>query len=204
MRRIAVFCSGHGTNLQAILEACLPRRRRIPARVSLVVSDRPRAYALVRARRFGVETLVLDPRDFPSRGSYERDLLRHLKKRRIRYVVLAGFMRVLSPLFVRAYRHRILNIHPALLPAFRGGHAVRDALRAGVKITGVTVHLVDEGVDTGPIVLQKEVPVQSSDTEESLHERIQRAEHRLYPKAVRLLVEKKLRVLGRKVKLVRR
>ena len=202
MKRLAVFCSGRGTNLQAILEA--GRRKRIPAAVALVVSDQPKAFALKRARRFGVETLVLNPHDFPSKAAYENALLRHLKKRRIRYVLLAGFMRILSPRFVRAYRNRILNIHPALLPAFRGAYAVRDTLRSGVQVTGVTVHLVDEGVDTGPILLQEPVPVKSDDTQKTLHERIHRVEHRLYPKAVRLLVEQKLRVLGRKVKVVRR
>ena len=202
MKRLAVFCSGRGTNLQAILEA--GRRKRIPATVALVVSDRPKALALNRARRFGVETLVLKPHDFPSRRSYEQSLLRHLKARQIQYVILAGFMRILSPLFVRSYRHRILNIHPALLPAFRGAQAVRDALRAGVKITGVTVHLVDEGVDSGPIVLQEEVRVKPGDTEKTLHQRIHRVEHRLYPKAIRLLVEERLRVLGRRVEVLQR
>jgi len=195
--RLAVFCSGEGTNLQAILEAL--RRKRIPASVSLVVSDNPRAHALARARRFGVETLVLTSRDFPSRRRYEETLLRHLKARRIRYIVLAGFMRILSPRLVRTYRNRILNIHPALLPSFRGARAVRDAVRAGVKVTGVTVHLVDEGVDTGPIVLQEAVSVKPGDTERTLHQRIHRLEHRLYPKAIRLLVENRLRVVGRKV-----
>ena len=216
MVRLAVFCSGKGTNLQAILGACLPRRpasrtgrqadrrKRLPATVALVVSDQAKAYALKRARRFGVETLILNPDDFPSRPAYERTLLRHLKRRKIDYILLAGFMRILSPAFVRAYRNRILNIHPALLPAFPGAHAVRDALRAGARMTGVTVHLVDGGVDTGPIVLQEAVPVQSHDTEKTLHERIHRLEHRLYPKAIRLLVEKRLRVRGRKVEVVRR
>ena len=197
MEHLAVFCSGKGTNLQAILTAC--RRKKIPTAVSLVVSDNPKAFALRRARRFGVETLVLEARDFPSKASYEKALLRQLKRRGIRYIALAGFMRVLSPLFVRAFRNRILNIHPALLPSFRGVHAVRDALRAGVKVTGVTIHLVDEGVDTGPIVLQEAVPVLPDDAEKTLHERIHRVEHKLYPRAIRLLIEGRLRVRGRKV-----
>ncbi|MBI4436073.1 MAG: phosphoribosylglycinamide formyltransferase [Candidatus Omnitrophica bacterium] len=201
MKRIAVFCSGEGTNLQAILDAV--RTKRLKASLAVVVSDRPAAFALTRARGAGVETLVLRPREYPSRLDYEQTLLRKLKSRRIDIIVLAGFMRILSPAFVRAYRHRILNIHPALLPSFRGRSAVRDTLRHGVKVTGVTVHLVDEGVDTGPIVLQETVPVKRGDTEKTLHERIHRVEHRLYPKAIGLLLQEKLRIVGRKVEIVR-
>ncbi|MFH1857294.1 MAG: phosphoribosylglycinamide formyltransferase [Candidatus Omnitrophota bacterium] len=201
MNRIAVFCSGHGTNLQVILDAS--RKKKLKATVVLVVSDRKRAFALERARRAGVETLIFSARIFPSRERYEQALIQSLKSRRVEAVVLAGFMRVLSPTFVQAYRHRILNIHPALLPSFRGMTAVQDALAQGVRWTGVTVHLVDEGVDTGPIVLQEVVPVKPNDTEASLHERIHRVEHRLYPRAIALLLEKKLRVVGRKVEILR-
>ena len=201
MKRIAVFCSGEGTNLQAILEAI--RRKRLKTVLAVVVSDHSSAFALTRARGAGIESLVLRPRDYPSRTEYEKALLRKLKARQIDAVVLAGFMRVLSPTFVRAYRHRILNIHPALLPSFRGMTALRDALRQGVKVTGVTVHLVDEGVDTGPIVLQEPVRVKPGDTEKTLHERIHRVEYRLYPKAIELLLQEKLRVVGRKVEIVR-
>lgn len=201
MNRIAVFCSGEGTNLQAILDAI--RKKNLKATLALVVSDRPRAFALARAKRAGVETAVLRPRDFPSRTHYEQALLHLLKARRVEAVLLAGFMRILSPVFVRAYRNRILNIHPALLPAFRGTNAVQEALAHGVRVTGVTIHLVDEGVDTGPIVLQEAVPVKPKDTEQTLHERIHQVEHRLYPKAVALLLQNELRVVGRKVEGVR-
>ena len=201
MKKIAVFCSGQGTNLQAILDAI--RKKRVKATLALVVSDRKRAFALNRAERAGVETIVLRPRDYPSRRRYEQRLLTLLKSRRIEAIVLAGFMRILSPTFIRAYRNRILNIHPALLPSFRGMNAVQDALAYGVRVTGVTVHLVDDGVDAGPIVLQEPVQVRPHDTEHSLHERIRRVEHRLYPQAITLLLEQKLRVEGRKVKIVR-
>ena len=201
MKRIAVFCSGQGTNLQAIIDAI--RKKRLKATLELVVSDRKRAFALARAERAGIETIVLHPRDYPSRKRYEQRLLTLLKSHRIEAVVLAGFMRILSPTFIRAYRNRILNIHPALLPSFRGVNAVQDALAYGVRVTGVTVHLVDDGVDTGPIVLQEPVAVRPNDTPHSLHARIHRAEHRLYPQAIALLLEQKLRVEGRKVKIVR-
>ena len=202
MRRLAVFCSGEGTNLQAILEGC--RRHRIPAEAVLVVTDTPKAYALRRARRFGVATVVLVPADYASKAAYEEALLHHLKRHRIDYLLLAGFMRILGRRIVRPYRNRILNIHPALLPCFKGVHAVRDALRYGVQVTGVTVHLVDEGVDTGPIVLQESLRIRPGETEKTLHARIHRVEHRLYPEAIRLLIQKKLRILGRKVQTVGR
>ncbi len=201
MKRIAVFCSGQGTNLQAMIDAV--RGKKLKARLALVVSDRPKAYALKRAQKGGIETAILQPRDYPSRKAYETSLLRLLKAHRIEAVVLAGFMRILSPHFVQAFHHRILNIHPALLPSFPGTDAVAEALRYGVRVTGVTVHLVDEGVDTGPIVLQESVPVRRGDTVRTLHERIHRVEHRLYPKAVALLLQKQLRVVGRKVEIVR-
>ncbi len=181
-RSIAVFCSGQGTNLQAILDAI--RRRRLRARVALVVSDNPKAYALVRAHAVKVPAVVIDPRRFPSREAFDRAAARIVEAHKVRLIALAGFMRILSPWFVRRYAGRILNIHPALLPAFPGSHAVRDALRYGVKVTGVTVHFVDEQVDHGPILLQGPVPVRKNDTEESLLKRIHRLEHRLYPQAI--------------------
>lgn len=201
MNRIAVFCSGEGTNLQAIIDAV--RRKKLNATIALVVSDRKGSFALTRAERAGIEKMVLRPRDYPSRERYEQALLHLLKSRRIDCVVLAGFMRILSPTFIRAYRNRILNIHPALLPSFRGTNAIQDALAYGVRVTGVTVHLVDEGVDTGPIVLQEAVAIKPNDTDKTLHERVHRAEHRLYPEAIALLLKQKLRVAGRKVEIVR-
>jgi len=193
---LAVFCSGEGTNLQAILDAC--RAGRLRARVALVVSDRPGARALRRAARAGVEARCVDSAQHPTRAAYERALIRLCEARAIRLVCLAGFMRVLSPIFVRRYRHRILNVHPALLPAFRGAHAIRDALAWGAKVTGVTVHVVDEQVDQGPIVLQEAVPVGPTDTEASLLSRVHRVEHRLYPRAIALMLSGRVAVRGRR------
>lgn len=186
---IAVFCSGRGTNLQAILDAI--RRRRLFARVALVVSDNPGAYALVRARAAKVPAVVVDPRRFRSRGQYDRAVARLLDAAGVRLIVLAGFMRLLSRPFVRRYGGRILNIHPALLPSFPGCTAVRDALRHGVRVTGVTVHFVDEKMDQGPIIAQEPVRVRPGDTVSSLHERIHRVEHRLYPKAIQHVLNQK-------------
>ena len=192
---IAVFCSGQGTNLQAILDAV--RTGRLRARVALVVSDRSGAKALRRAARAGVEARYLDPHNHPTRGAYERALIQLCEARGVRLICLAGFMRILSPVLVRRYRHRILNIHPALLPAFPGAHAVRDALAWGAKVTGVTVHLVDEEVDHGPILLQETVPIRPGDTEARLLARVHRVEHRLYPTAIGLMLASRVRVRGR-------
>src|SRR3989338_8199760 len=194
---IAVLCSGEGTHLQAILDAA--RSGRLRARIALVVSDRPDARALSRARRAGVPAHCLNPTSYSTRASFERALIRLLRQHRVRLICLAGFMRILSPVFVRGFRHRILNIHPALLPAFPGAHAVRDALAWGAQVTGVTVHFVDEQVDHGPIILQEAVPIRPHDTEASLLARIDRSEHRLYPKAIGLVLAGRTRLVGRQV-----
>jgi phosphoribosylglycinamide formyltransferase 1 len=190
--RVAVLASGSGTNLQALLDH--------PAiGVVLVVSDRGDAGALSRARDAGVEALHLDPRAFGSREDHDTALVRLLQDRGIDLVCLAGYMRILSPVAVRAFDGRIVNVHPSLLPAFPGAHAVRDALDWGVKVTGCTVHVVDEEVDHGPILAQEPVPVRKDDDEESLHARIQAVEHRLYPETVQAWLEGRLRVEGRRV-----
>jgi phosphoribosylglycinamide formyltransferase-1 len=191
-----VFCSGEGTNLQAILDAI--RKGRLRARVALVVSDRPKAFALERAARAGVEARYLSPKAYATRTVYEQALIRLLEARGVRLICLAGFMRILSPTIVRRFRGRILNIHPALLPAFPGAHAVRDALAWGAKVTGVTVHVVDEAVDHGPILLQEAVPIHPRDTEQTLLARVHAVEHRLYPKAIRLILERRVRITGRR------
>ena len=189
VRTIAVCCSGDGTNLQAILSAI--RRGVLKARVGVMICDNPSAYALVRAHRAKISVVVMDGKGFRSRQAFDRALARVVDRAGARLIVLAGFMRILSPWFVRRYRGRILNIHPALLPAFPGTHAVRDALAHGVKVTGVTVHRVDERVDHGPILAQAAVPVREGDSEESLHERIHRVEHRLYPRVIQRMLNGK-------------
>ena len=195
--RVAVLASGFGTNLQALLEDDL-----VGPRVVLVVSDREGAEALGRARSRGIEAVFLDPAAHPTREAFDGALLGLLRDRRIDVVCLAGFMRILTPAVVRAFDGRMLNVHPSLLPAFPGARAPRDALAWGVKVTGVTVHLVDEEVDHGPIVLQEVVAVREDDDEGSLHARIQEVEHRLYPRAARLLLAGRLRVEGRRVRIL--
>ncbi len=194
---VGVLASGRGSNLQAILQAC--GRPGFPARVAVVISDRERAMALERARAAGVEAVWLDPKAFGDREAFDRSLVRELETRGVGLVCQAGWMRILSPAYVRAFAGRALNIHPSLLPAFPGLHPQRQALEHGAKVAGATVHFVDEGVDTGPIVLQAAVPVEPSDTEETLAARILVQEHRLYPEAVRLFAEGRLQIQGRRV-----
>ncbi|MDP2928859.1 MAG: phosphoribosylglycinamide formyltransferase [Candidatus Omnitrophota bacterium] len=194
---IAVLCSGNGTNLQAIIDNV--KTGYIPARIALVISDKKEAFALKRAKKAGIETIALDKKDYKTREDFDKDVIKHLEKRDVGLVILAGFMRLLSPRFVKEYKNKIINIHPALLPSFKGTHGIKNALDSGVKVTGVTVHFVDEDLDSGPIILQKCVEVREDDTEETLLERIHKEEHKIYPEAIKLFVEGKLKVEGRKV-----
>ena len=195
--RIAVLASGRGSNLQALLDAT--RAPGFPARVTVVISNRERSLALERAAAAGVPAVFLDPKAYGDRAAYDAAILECLEAHRVELVCLAGFMRILGPAFVERLRGRLLNIHPALLPMFPGLHPQRQALDAGVKVSGVTVHFVDEGTDTGPIIAQTAVPVRDDDTEESLAERILAEEHRLYPDIVRRFAEGRLRLEGRRV-----
>lgn len=197
---IAVFASGRGTNLQAIIDAV--KRGRIKANLALVVSDNKNAYALKRAGRAKIKTLVIDARNFKTRQDFDQEVSRHLEQERIDLIILAGFMRILSPWFVSKYKNRILNIHPALLPSFKGAHAIQDAFNCGVKITGVTVHFVDKLTDHGPIILQGELKLKEADTLKSLEARIHKLEHKLYPEAIRLFTQGRIKIKGRRVKIV--
>ena len=196
----AVFASGNGSNLQAIINAV--KKRVIKANIALVVSDNPKAYALERALRARIKSVVINPKDFFDRESFDRAVIEYLKKEKIDFIVLAGFMRILSPLFIEAYPKKILNIHPALLPAFKGAHAIKDAFDYGAKITGVTVHFVDSKVDNGPIILQEPVGIHKKDTLAALENKIHKVEHRLYPQAINLFAQKRLKISGRTVKIV--
>jgi phosphoribosylglycinamide formyltransferase-1 len=193
-----VLASGRGSNLRAILDAA---QGEFPARVVLVVSDREQALALQHAERAGVRAVFLDPKGFANPPALDAAIADLVEAAGARLVCLAGYMRLLGRAFVRRFHGRVMNIHPALLPAFPGLHAQRQALDYGVKIAGVTVHFVDEGVDTGPIILQSSVPVLDDDTEESLSNRILVEEHRLYPEAIRLFALGCLTIEGRRVRI---
>lgn len=180
---IAVFASGRGTNFAAIIKAV--KQGKIKANLALLICDNPDAGALKIAHDAKINSALVKREDFPRKNDFENKIIRHLKQNKIDLIVLAGFMRILSPAFVKKYKNRILNIHPALLPSFKGAHAIKDAFDARVKVTGVTVHFVDEKVDHGPVILQKAVPITQKDTLQSLEEKIHRVEHKLYPEAIR-------------------
>ena len=194
---IAVLISGSGTNLQSIIDAV--EARRLDASIKLVLSNKAEAFGLQRAKRHGLATEVLDHKNYPSREAYDQAVVDRLQARGVELVVLAGFMRLLSPVFVKAYSNRIMNIHPALLPSFPGLHVQKKAVEYGVRFTGCTVHFVNEECDEGPIIIQAVVPVFTDDTEETLAARILKQEHRIYPQAIQLYAENRLRVVGRKV-----
>jgi len=197
MKRIAVLLSGRGSNFEAIAESV--RDGRIPgAEIAVVLSNREGAPGIDKARQRGLETRVI-PSKGRQREEYDREVVAVLKEKKVDLVCLAGFMRLLSPYFVSEFRHRILNIHPALLPAFPGLEAQKQALEAGVKVSGCTVHFVDENMDAGPIVLQAVVPVHDDDTEERLSARILREEHRIYTEAINIVLSGRYRIEGRRV-----
>jgi len=197
---IAIFCSGNGTNLQAIINS--QKKGHIKAEIKLVVSDAPGCYALIRAKDAGINILVAERTNFKTKKDFEAEILKALKKENIGLIVLAGYMRMLSGDFIASYENKILNIHPALLPSFKGTQGIKDAFEYGVKITGPTVHFVTKDMDSGPVVLQSPVKVTEDDTEETLAEAVHEEEHKIYPRAIQLFVDGKLKIEGRKVRIL--
>lgn len=195
--KFAVLISGNGTNLQAIIDAV--KANEITAEPVLVISSRDDAFGLKRAEEAGIETMIFSPKNYTNPQSVDRDMVVNLKQRGVEFVVLAGYMRILTPFFVKEFPNKILNIHPALLPSFKGGHGIKDAFTYGVKVTGVTVHFVDEKMDRGPIIAQESVNIAEDDTLEALEEKLHAVEHRLFPKVIQLFVDGRLKVQGRKV-----
>ncbi len=196
--KIAVLVSGSGTNLQTLIEQ-LHEDEASGIEIAVVISDRQKAYALTRAKRAGIPTQIVRTQDFENRIAFDAAISKHIENYSVELIVLAGFMKLFQPPFVRKYRNRIINVHPSLLPAFPGATPVADTLAYGVKVAGVTVHFVDENIDTGPIIAQTVVPVYDTDDAESLHKRIQIEEHKLYPKVIKRYAQGKLKVDGRKV-----
>jgi len=197
---IAIFCSGSGTNLQAIIDA--KKSGTIKGEIKLVVSDVPTCFALKRAEKANIKTLVVERKDFKSKKEFENEILTNLKKENIDLIALAGYMRILSGDLINAYKNKILNIHPALLPSFKGAQGIKDAFSSGVKVTGPTVHFVTEDMDAGPIILQSPVVIKEDDTEETLTERIHKEEHKMYPKAIQLFIEGKIKLEGSRVRIL--
>jgi phosphoribosylglycinamide formyltransferase-1 len=197
--RLGVLASGSGSNLQAILDGCAEGS--VPARVAVVICNVPGAKALERAEAARVPAVLLDHRQFGSRDEYDRAIVAELRRHQVDLVCLAGFMRLIGPVLLTEFQNKIINIHPSLLPAFPGLHAVRQALAARVRVSGCTVHVVDQGTDSGPILIQAAVPVLDGDTEETLAARILRQEHRCYPRAIALWAQGRVQIDGRSVRI---
>ena len=197
MLNIGVLASGRGSNFQAVLDAI--KAGRIKAEIKVLISDKQNAFALERAKQNGIEALHMAPKKFPSMDEYFMAVASELKKRDIGLVLLAGFMRIVKKPLLDAFPWKVMNIHPALLPSFPGLHGQKQAADYGAKISGCTVHFVDTGMDTGPVIIQAAVACDAEDTEDTLSERILKYEHIIYPEAVRLFAEGRLEVKGRKV-----
>jgi phosphoribosylglycinamide formyltransferase-1 len=195
--RLGVLASGRGSNLEAIIQACSAVK--FHAGVEVVISDRPQSQALEHARRYQIPAIHLDPKAYSSREDYDEAAVRLLREHRVDLVVLAGYMRLITSRLIGPYRNRIINIHPSLLPSFPGLHSHRQALEWGVRISGCTVHFVDETMDEGSIIIQAAVPVLDGDTEETLEARVLEQEHRILPQAIQYLVEERLEISGRRV-----
>jgi len=195
--KIGVLVSGSGSNLQSIIDRI--EEGLLDAEIAVTICNKPGAYALERCRKHGIQTVVIRHQDFPTREDFDRKMIDILRSHAVDLIVMAGFMRLLTPLFLRAFPMKIMNIHPALLPAFPGTHVQQKAIDYGVKFSGCTVHFADEGVDTGPVIIQAIVPVLPQDTADSLAARILREEHRIYPQAIQLEAEGRLMVSGRRV-----
>lgn len=189
---IAVLASGRGSNFSAIARAV--KQGKIKANLSLLVCDNPQAAVITKAKRAKIKTALVKRENCQSKQDFEKRIIKFLEEEKIDLIVLAGFMRMLSPDFVQRFKNKIINIHPSLLPSFKGGHAIKDAFACGAKVTGVTVHFVDELMDHGQIILQQAVEIKEDDTVDSLEKKIHRIEHRLYPQAIRLFIENKLEV----------
>ncbi len=196
---LAVLVSGRGSNLQAMIDN-IENGNIKNANISVVISDMADAYALERAKKHALDAIFIDPKSFANKTEYEQELVNILDSYNTDLIVLAGYMRIVGKDVISAYKNRILNIHPTLLPSFPGLHSHKQTLDYGVKVSGCTVHFVDEGMDTGPIILQSHVPVFENDTEDTLSERILEQEHKIYPQAVKLFIEGKLKVEGRIVR----
>ena len=205
MKNLGILISGRGSNMESILKAI--KKKKIPINPAVVISNKPNAKGLAIAKKMGVQVEIVDSSKYKGkRLQYDKEIISTLKKYKVTpsngLVCLAGFMRIISPYFIKEYKNKILNIHPALLPAFPGLDAQKQAIEFGSKFSGCTVHFVDEGIDTGPIIIQEVVKVNNNDTEKSLSKKILVKEHEIYPKAVELFAKKKISIKGRKVKIV--
>ena len=195
--KLGILISGNGSNLQSIIDHI--EKGSLKAIIKIVISNNPDSYGITRAKKHRIPVVVIKNGDFKNKEEFDLELIKILKNNSVALVILAGFMRILTPVFLKTFPHKIMNIHPALLPSFPGIHGQKQALEYGVKISGCTVHFVDEGVDTGPIIIQSAVQVFDDDTEKTLAARILKEEHRIYPQAIQLFADSKIEIKGRKV-----
>ena len=182
MKKIAIFASGNGSNFQVLAEAVAEGS--LHASIEWLICDQPDAYCIERAEQWNIPVFSFQPRDYPTKEDFEKEILRHLQMKEVDLLVLAGYMRLIGPVLLTAYPNQIINIHPSLLPSFPGKNAVLQAIEAGVRVTGVTVHYVDQGMDTGPIIVQRAIPIEKGENAEDLHKKIQQVEHDLYPRII--------------------
>lgn len=194
---LAILASGSGSNFQALVDA--QKKGYFKAKIKLLITDKEKAFVRKRADKFKIKHVFIDPKKFKSRVSFDKEVVKVLRREKIDFILLAGFMRIISPYFVRSYKNKIINIHPALLPLFKGTDAIKRALNSGAKATGVTVHFVDEKIDNGPIILQESIKIKANTKLKDLEKKIHSLEHKLYPQAVKLLLEKKVKIRGGKV-----
>lgn len=199
MLKIGVLASGRGSNFQAIIDEI--EKGTLPAKIEILIVDNPKAYAIERAKKHGIPYVFINPKEFSTKEEFYEKIRDELLERGVELVILAGFMRIVKKPLLDAFPNRIMNIHPALLPSFPGLHGQKQAVEYGVRISGCTVHFVDEGIDSGPIIIQAAVPVHPDDTEETLSERILKLEHKIFPEAIRIFAEGRLEVIGRKVRI---
>jgi phosphoribosylglycinamide formyltransferase-1 len=197
--KLGVLISGNGSNLQAIIDNI--ENGSLQATIKIVISNNPDAFGITRAKKHGIPFAILKKSDFKNKEAFDEQLIKTLKDNGVELVVLAGFMRILSSPFLKSFPKKVMNIHPALLPSFPGLHAQKQAFDYGVKVSGCTVHFVDEGVDTGPIIIQAAVPVLDGDTEDTLAARILKEEHKIYPLAIQSFADGKIEICGRKVRI---
>jgi len=198
-KNIVVLASGSGTNFQALAKAI--KKQKLKARIKLLVTDKRNSFVRKRAKNLDIKDVFVNPKEFKSDLEFDKSIVKILKKEKIDLVILAGYMKIISPFFVKSFNNKILNIHPAILPAFKGTGSISRAFKYGCKVTGVTVHFIDEKVDHGPIILQETVKITKGMSQEKLEEKIHKLEHKLYPQALKLILDKKVRIRGRDVKI---
>ncbi len=199
-KNIAILASGNGTNFQALAKAI--KKQKLKARIKLLVTDKRNSFVRKRAKNLDIKDVFVNPKEFKSDLEFDKSIVKILKKEKIDLVILAGYMKIISPFFVKSFSNKILNIHPAILPAFKGTRSISRAFKYGCKVTGVTVHFIDEKVDHGPIILQETVEIKKGMSREKLEKKIHKLEHKLYPQALKLILDKKVKVSGRDVKII--